>query len=121
MKRPDPNKRIAIEIRDSTGALIRMHGTTEGQKHAVIERFKRDHCGVIPHGWTVTERDGVCPEFNRDTPETKCKVCRRPYEHTHAWARPLKICKRCADAYMLVHAQGQRDYQQQKGNRPATK
>jgi hypothetical protein len=55
--KPQPqDERIVVIIRDSTGALIRMHGTTRGGKARAIERFKRDHGGKVPEGFTVTEK-----------------------------------------------------------------
>jgi hypothetical protein len=40
--------------------------------------------------------------MNRPTndPPHKCINCRRPYEHTHPWAKPLRLCKKCADLYL---------------------
>ena len=55
-----------------------------------------------------------------DTPKRKCMSCRRDYEHTYPWARPIKLCRRCADAYMMAHAAGQRAFQQEKGQTPTS-
>ena len=73
MTQRKPDKRLVIIIRDSTGALIRMHGTTEAMEHIAVDRFKRDHGGVMPEGYTVEEKEGVSPKFVKRQPQKKGK------------------------------------------------
>jgi hypothetical protein len=37
----------------------------------------------------------------------RCRGCRKPYEHTHPWARALRLCKACADAVMVSQSKHQ--------------
>jgi hypothetical protein len=56
--RTRPTDRIVITMRDSSGALIRMHGTTRERKELVIERFRRDHNGNL-RGYTIQTTEAL--------------------------------------------------------------
>jgi hypothetical protein len=32
----------------------------------------------------------------------KCINCRREYEHTYPWCRPLRLCRQCGDAWIMT-------------------